>query len=101
MLASREYPADFPAKVLEWGVEDRAPGIEDEDPLRGERVYLGTDGFSHTALDTIAQHGFAESPRRREAEARRSGSIFLPQTKGDKVAAGHANTRLINFPEVS
>src|ERR1035438_2877946 len=101
LLASGENPTDFPAEVLEWSVEDRAPGIEDESPLRGERVHLGTDGFSHSALHTIAQHGFAESPRRREAEARRSGSIFRPQTKGDKVAAGHADTRLIDFPEVS
>jgi len=100
VFASRKHPADFTAKILKRRIQYAAPGIEDNRPGSGHNVVLGTDGFSHAALQTVTQHGFAQGARNCEAEMRRIGSISGPQTKRNKITAGHPDTRLIDLAEV-
>jgi hypothetical protein len=54
---------------------------------------------SHAPFHPVALHCFAQRARRGEAKARDTARLAFPQAKGGKVAAGHADTGLIDMAE--
>ena len=97
-VASRKYAADFAAQLVKWRIQHVSPGVEHHRPICWEGRNLAAHRFFHTAPDAIPFHCFADRARDRKSETRRRGPL-LAETEGSKVAAGHADTGLVDLAE--
>ena len=60
-----ESPLDFG----ELGFKGRAPGVDDDIPLRAELGAMQAEGFAESALDAVADDGSAEGAGSGESQA--------------------------------
>ncbi len=101
MFASCKYAADFAAQIVKRRFENGSPWVEDYRPIFRERVELRPHCFAHTTLEAIALNGISERARDGKAEARWDGRAIEAQAEGGEIAAGHADTGLIDVAELS
>ena len=66
----------------------------------GEMVELVPDGFAHSALDTIANDGFAQSPWSGKAETRRLLGVARAEAECHEVATCKARPLVVRLPEL-
>jgi hypothetical protein len=96
-FASREYSANLVAKLFKGGIQNIAAGVKNDGTLRGNIQQMPPDRFTHAPLQSVTHNSFAH--RTRNSETKSGGQLIAggAQAKRGKIAAGHANTGLIDL----
>src|ERR1700683_2028205 len=101
-VAFFDHSSHLTLNLGELRLQRRAARIEHDVPLRRDFRSVQPEDFAETALDSVADHSFADRARNGEAQA---GSqfhrcAFARPAKGGEQRTGHAESVIINKPEI-
>lgn len=101
VFASFEQLPDLGFNRLEWSFERSLSGIEDHEPRRGESVEVQPNRFTHTPLQSIPNHRFAQGARHGKPGLRPVRKLRIAQTESGEERTGVPDAIVIDLSEIA
>lgn len=90
----------FPLQVGQGCIQGFAARIDDYGPLRAQLLEVKAHRLADAPFDPVANHGFSQRARHREADSRPSRRPLLLKAESRKERPRNSRAFVINSPEI-